>query len=81
MGGTIAAVSNLLVLWLGSNPVESGFGYFIIANCFIVVALIGFWMLPFVVMLASKAHNVNNDQTVYLSVTHNMYDVVYYTSS
>ena len=49
MGGTIAAVANIMVISIGANPENNGLGYFVIAEIFLILALIGFLMLPHMV--------------------------------
>ena len=46
MGGTIAAVAFIAAIALGSDPKETGFGYFLTAAVVVTVAFIGYLMLP-----------------------------------
>ena len=51
MGGTIAALANIVSLSAGSGPVESGFGYFLTALLVLLLALLGYLTLPLSVSL------------------------------
>ena len=46
MGGTLAAVSNILAIAISRTPLDQGFGYFFTALSVIVLALIGYLTLP-----------------------------------
>lgn len=49
MGGTIAAIAYIAAIALGSDPLDTGFGYFLTAGLVVTVALIGYLCLPFFV--------------------------------
>ena len=49
MGGTIAAVANLLAVSIATNPLSMGFGYFITALVVLAIALVGYLILPYLV--------------------------------
>jgi hypothetical protein len=49
LGGLIAAVANLITVAVGSNPIQSGFGYFVTAEIVVIAALVGFLCLPWIV--------------------------------
>lgn len=46
MGGTLAAVANLLAIMVSKTPLDQGFGYFLTALIVIVLAFIGYLALP-----------------------------------
>ncbi|ELT88134.1 hypothetical protein CAPTEDRAFT_221180 [Capitella teleta] len=46
LGGLTAAVASVITVAIGSDPIESGFGYFITAEIVVIAALIGFLCLP-----------------------------------
>lgn len=46
MGGTIAATANIIAISIGSDPLESGFGYFLCAEIVLLVAVVGYLSLP-----------------------------------
>ena len=54
MGGTIAAVANLVAISLGSDPLESGFGYFLCAELVLMLALVGYLLMPLSVSFACR---------------------------
>ena len=46
MGGVIAALGNIIAIWLSEGPMDSGFGYFLTAELVITGAMIGYLSLP-----------------------------------
>ncbi len=54
MGGTIAAVAYIAAIGLGSDPKETGFGYFLTAAVVITIALFGFLALSCFVSLLDQ---------------------------
>jgi len=46
MGGVIAAVANVIAIWLSEGPMDSGFGYFLTAELVIITAMAGYLSLP-----------------------------------
>ena len=55
MGGTLAAIANILAITVTDNPLDMGFWYFLIAEVMIVLALIGYLCMP---LMVSWAHFV-----------------------
>lgn len=46
MGGTVAAVANILVIWFGTTPGHMGLWYFTVAEIFVVLGFVGYLFLP-----------------------------------
>lgn len=45
LGGVVSAVANILTLAVGGDVVESAFWYFIIAECFVLASLVGYFFM------------------------------------
>ena len=52
MGGTIAATCNVLATMFSSGPVDSAFSFFLSAIVVLVIATMGYILLPFTVSVA-----------------------------
>ena len=52
MGGTIAATCNVLATMFSSGPVDSAFSFFLSAIVVLVIATVGYILLPFTVSVA-----------------------------
>lgn len=46
MGGLIAALANIIAIWLSEGPMDSGFGYFLTAELVVISAMVGYLSLP-----------------------------------
>ena len=49
MGGTLAAVVNIVAISVTDSPLKMGFFYFLTAAVIIVIALVGYLTLPYIV--------------------------------
>jgi hypothetical protein len=74
MGGVIAAVSNIMSIWMSSGPTDSGFGYFMTADIVVIGALVGYLCLP---CFVSDNYNIFGGTSKYcycLEATHHHCD-------
>ncbi|KAK3751849.1 hypothetical protein QZH41_009669 [Actinostola sp. cb2023] len=46
IGGTFAAIANIVAIWGGKDPISSGFGYFLSAVVLLFICLICYILLP-----------------------------------
>ena len=54
MGGTLASVVNIIAISVTDNPLDMGFGYFLTAVIIIIIALLGYLILPLMVCTAKN---------------------------
>ena len=54
MGGTLASVVNIIAISMTDNPLDMGFGYFLTAVIIIIIALLGYLILPLMVCTATN---------------------------